>query len=66
MRNMSGRVTATRNKYLSNNATVLQLFFKANNIQINSLFSIVSEVEHCFHAEKKKKFKEFTTKQFLS
>lgn len=33
---MSGKVTA-RNKYLTNSATVLQLFFKANNIQIKSI-----------------------------
>lgn len=46
-------VTATRNKHSFNSEAVLQSFFKANNIHINSLFSQVSEVEHCFHTHKK-------------
>lgn len=63
---MSGKVTA-RNKYLTNSATVLQLFFKANNIQIKSIPYLAKFRKlNIVFMQRKKKFKEFTTKQFLS
>lgn len=63
---MSGKVTA-RNKYLTNGATVLQLFFKANNIQIKSIPYLAKFRKlNIVFMQRKKKFKEFTTKQFLS